>query len=452
MRHPAALVGAVAIVVTFLTIGLAFAWQGTPGVVAAHGSPRPIAYPISPPPASTPRPGPPPLPSPIYTEQWVNLTGFDPLSPYVFGSNCVPTHGDCFGGGGNYSQVPVLSSDSGQPLGIYYVNNGSDLVEYDLANATYRTMAHVTLLYQTFGGYAGMTPNEFMVEYGTDEALFYGMLTPYTSSSYYLGALTFETVNLTTGAVRMMNSTLATGHVSATNQQAMLIGNDLVLLITEGTNSDPLEVFDLANNTSWSAGSLPFFEANNIYWLPQLHQLINVEADGDVYDRVQQLDEVNGSGAVTFRSVSEFSVDSGFVVNWVDGLAYNSSAHQIAFSDGAQSGRTYVLTYNSTNVLTPQGEVRYSGGVARLMGQRYVYTGEWVMGGFVNGIQYVFDPWTGQNATVSVPFTDLSSPMDVCDGSCFLGQYAPTLRYVIDFHSSVARNDPFWSVLVATAE
>ncbi len=394
----------------------------------------------------TPIPGP-----PTYEERWVNLTGFDPLYGYVFGDNCdTGTSGfDCFNYPENHSQVPVLSSDSGQPLGIYYVNNGSDLVEYQLANGTYRTVAHVTLLYQTFGGYAAMTPNEFMVEYGTDEALFYGLLHPPTAKGYANESLTFETVNLTTGAVRMMNSTVATGHISTTNQQAMLLGNDLVLLITTGSRSDPMEVFDLADGTAWSAGSLPFFEANNIYWLPQLHQLINVEADGSYSDQVQQLDETNLSGAVTFQPVSRFAVDSGVLVNWVDGLAYNSTTREIAFSDGNTVSYTYVLSYNSSGVLTAQKEIRYSGEVVRMMGQRYVYAEDWLMGGFVHNTQYLFDPWTGGNVAVSEPFTNLSS-FDVCDGSCFLGQYSPTLQYLIDFHASVARNEPFWSVALAT--
>jgi hypothetical protein len=84
-------------------------------------------------------------------------------------------------------------------------------------------------------------------------------------------------------------------------------------------------------------------------------------------------------------------------------------------------------------------------------GQQYVYTSDWVMGGFFDGRQYLFDPWTGAVRLTNEPFTDLPV-VGVCDGGCFLGTYGPSPDHRIDFHASLLMNDPFWSVVLATAE
>jgi hypothetical protein len=143
-------------------------------------------------------------------------------------------------------------------------------------------------------------------------------------------------------------------------------------------------------------------------------------------------------------------------VNWVNGIAYDPETGQLAYSAGG-GGETvsYVLAYGPTGLLGTTGELRYVAMAPgqpstpdTMMGQQYVYTGNWVMGGFVDGTQYLFDPWSGTTTAVNEAFTDLGR-VNVCDADCFLGQEATGPTVVLDFHATLALNDPFWSVAVA---
>ena len=392
-----------------------------------------------------------------YEEKTLRLPGFDPLTGYVYGNNVAT--GD-YVDRSDFSQIPVLSSDSIDPLGVYYVNNASELVRVSM-NGTAEAVAPITLLYQDYAAYPGMLANEFWIEYAYDEALFFGTVSPAAPN------VSVETVNLTTGAVLLLNTTVP---ITPDNQGALLIGNNLVLVVSTyqsvahlncGDCRASLAGFNLANGTSWTAGpDLPFFEANNLYWLPQKHQIINVEAHGVSNDSVQQLNEsANRYGEPVFTPATLVTVDSHIVVNWVNGLGYNASSDRIAFSDGGQGDSiTYVLGYDAQGDLTTVNETRYVvslNGVAvgpqLFNGQRYVYTSNYVMGGFFGGYQYLFDPWNGSTIATNVPFTLLPG-FDVCDGSCFLGDYAPSSVLFIDFHASVALNEPLYRVVIAWRE
>jgi len=413
---------------------------------------RPMTAPT---PHGLPSLGPPPglaTPSfPKFNETTATLPGFDPLYGYVLGNNCLPGMDGCFRGGSNFSQIPVLSSDSNQPFGIYYVNNDSQLVEYVLANGSVRTVANVTLLHQAWAWYGGMLANEFFVPYGYDEALFFGTYASYAKW------VSVEAVNLSTGAVRFVNTTVNT---TPSNQQPILIGPETAVILSATnicTNADDCQAnvtgVDLTNGTEWSAGTLPFFEANNVYWLPQRGQLLDVEAAGSTHDRVDQLNEsLNRFGEAVFSLAASVTVDNAIPVNWVNGLGYNPSSGRIAYSSGGDGWAfTYVLGYDSSGQLTTNGMVRYNASGSRLLEvQQYVYTSDYLTGGYVGETQYFFDPWNGSTVATNEPFTNLT-PFNVCDGSCFLGTYGPSPDYRIDFHATVARNDPFWTVVVALA-
>jgi hypothetical protein len=373
-------------------------------------------------------PTPPAFPA-SYTEQMVSLPGFDPLYGVVNDNNL------------GY-QVPVLSSDSEQPLGIYYINNNSDLVEYSLANGSVHVVAPVTLLRQTYSQYVGMIPNEFTLAYGYDEALLFG--------ADSVGALAIEAVNLTTGQVRLQDTGLP---LAPLNQEVLLVGADTAIDVaqspfcSERATDCPATIVgvNLTTGATWAAASLPWFEANNIYWVPEAHELVNVEAHGSTGDEVEQWGESAGVQP-TFSLVSNRPFDHGSVINWVNGIGYRSGA--LVFSAGGGG-------YSATYIVTAQGVTKYVVSTwnatlsARLFnGQQYAYTGDWVMGGFINGTQYLFDPWSGTTAPTNEPFTNLTG-FSVCDAGCFLGSQGTGLGWIIDFHASVALNDPFWTVAVA---
>lgn len=374
-----------------------------------------------------------------YYSKVLHLTGFNPLGTYLSGVAM------------NGVQLPVLSSSFGQPAGIYYVGNttifcaGSTLpfYEYELQTNTVRQIACIVPLY--LYGYTEMLDNEFYVEYGYNQALFFGKTTAIG------GDYSIELVNLNTGAFQMWNTTAG---VDGTNQQPDYIGNSVVVVFTE---NDTAYAWNLSAHTSWLAsnniggvGWSQSVEANNIYWLPQRNQFINVEAHGDTGDQVIQLNATYPSGQIHLTQAAVLTVDTGVTVGVVDGLAYNASydGHGgIAYSAGAYSYNkvyTYTLAYTAAGLLTTAGEARYlaysPSQNGTVLWQRYVYTSAFTASSRTNatGYQQLFDPWNGYILQTNISFVWISP----CANGCFEGSYGPSPAYLISFSASEALNTP----------
>jgi hypothetical protein len=378
-----------------------------------------------------------PPPTYGYLEKTYPLPGFNPLTGYL--ENW---------GGGN-TQVPTLSSSAGQPAGIYYVDNSSDLDLLYLSNGTSHSVAHVVLLYQTYASYNEMLDNEFFIEYGYDQALLFGTST--SGGSTY----SIELVNLTSGTVRIWNTTAA---VDSTNQQPDYVGNNTVIVMS---SNGTILAWNLASHKEWSAGTLAFFEANNAYWFPQRHQIVNVEAGGSSSDQVQQLNATyNAQGEIQFSSVATIAVDSGVTFNWVNGLVYNATVGEIAFTAGYWAGNTvytFLVPYAASGLLTTTGLVRVpvdTGGSdsGKLVDvQRYVYTSDYVLGessgtGWTNTTQPLYDPWNGSLLPTN---RSLDTGVNGCANNCFEGQYALSPAYQIDYNATMKLNDPMYRVVYA---
>jgi len=363
-----------------------------------------------------------------YFEQSYHLANFDPLTSYLSNMN------------GNNTQMPTLASGPADPFGVYYVDNRSNLDVLSLNNSTVRTVAHIVPLYQRYG-YPGMIDNEFFLEYGYDEALFFGT-TSLTAATYSL-----ELVNLTTGAWTMWNTSTA---LSGTNQEALYVGNNTVIVLSA---NDSIYGFNLAARSEWSAGKAGYFEANNIYWIPQLGQLINVEAGGSSADGVQQLNaSYNAHGQVKFTVVANVAVDSGVRFNFVNGIGYNASLRELAFSAGYFRGDTvgtFVLQYLPTMLLSNTLAASYTvlpGDSPQLFtGQRYTFTSDLVLGGQVGGVQYLFNPWTGS----TVPANRTFQRGIACSNACFETMYAPSSQYLLDYNASLHNESAFYDVVYA---
>ncbi len=353
-----------------------------------------------------------------YDEVTYHLPGFDRLLGHLKNLN------------GLDEQIPTLSSDDGQPVGIYYVDNSSNLDDFNLSTQAVTTVAAITPLYATWG-YNAMVDNEFTVTYGYDDALFFGTVTSAGPD------FSLELVNLTSGTVA---SWLNAAPINSVNQQAIYVGNDTVVVLS---SNDSIDAFDLATHTAWVAGALGFFEANNVYWMPQKEVLIDVEADGASGDDVEQLSAYcDVQGRIHFVGVETLRVDSSVPFNFVNGIGFNESADELAFAAGTFKDAkvtTYVLPFAPDGLLTLTGEARhplYVGTVATnptlFFGQQYVYTSDFVLGWYLDGQQYLYDPW--DNATAATNHSFGNAP---CPNACYEGSFGPSVDYLLDFNASV---------------
>jgi hypothetical protein len=270
----------------------------------------------------------------------VNLTVW-PYRPYGNATIVLPDYASlsryaCNGQGagacGASVQVPLLSWTAD---GAFYVNASDDLVFYSFPNGTAQLIArNWTPLFQNFMNYGGIEDTEWITADGS-YVYTYGCPTACQKGTN----LEFEAANVTTGAIvtHTWNVTVAD---TLNNAQGDMIGldgsyGDADLINQTGV----VRLFDLANRTEWVAGRLAFFEANNIYWVPELSSYIDVQAGGSVQDRVVQY-RFNGIG---FRAVYAGYWGSGVVSELVNGLVYNLTAHQIDFEAGSY-GNEYLVT------------------------------------------------------------------------------------------------------------
>jgi uncharacterized protein (DUF2237 family) len=366
-----------------------------------------------------------------FYNQTYHLVNFDPLTGYV---NSDPGF-----------EYPTLSSDTGQAAGIYYVQNETGgkypFVEQSLATDSVTTIAYIVPLYQKFASYKAMLDNEFFIESGYSVALFFGTTAP-TTADYSL-----ELVNLTTGYVYMWNTTSPT---TPRNQQAQYLGNDIVAVISANGG---IEGFNVSSRQSWNMypAGLAFFEANNIYWVPQMHQLINVEADGASGDHIEVLGEGSGAEPVfSLEQTLQWS-SAGHGVNGVDGIGFNASystgSPAIVFTalEGAVDSHLIfnVLLPYTDSALGPTNRLTLAGsnisstcggaGSAGLAIQTYAYSSNYYVCTVHNGAYpaAVWDPWNGSSLPTNI--TPLSS---TCYNVCFEGLYAPSLSYLLNFNAT----------------
>jgi hypothetical protein len=299
--------------------------------------------------------------TPYYNQTFV-LPGYTPLTPYAWSCNdgasplCSMAGGKIHG-----TQVPIFSWTSD---GVYYVNDQSRLVFYSLANQTVQSLAPWYPLYDNYLNYEGVENTEWIT---ADGSYVYeiGCVTLCQSNSN----ITFYAVNTTTKRTFGYNFTSVkdTATVAANLQVNMvgLDGNDsIVALIYANGSQGTVLGHNVWTTTQYAMGTLPYFEANNVYWIPQLNSFINVQAAGSSLDGLEQ-SRLNGSStAPTLNVARSTNYASSFVSNGVNGLAYNLSSHQLSFEVASNytTWRTFVFSVTPSNgTLSSEVEVYRSG-------------------------------------------------------------------------------------------
>jgi len=267
--------------------------------------------------------------------------GYGNASIVLPGYNCMAAYLNNLGGAGPGCQNPILSWTQD---GAFYVNASNELVFYSFANRTVYRIAAWIPLYQTFPDYAMISNELFATQ---DGAYLYS----WGEESASNATLTVEAVNVTTGRVFLYNYTEVNADDATTNAELMLTGWDgndsQAVLIVEGELFD----HDLWSDTESFVGTAPYFEANNMYWVPFLNGWVNVEADGTSGDYLQEY-QLTGpvTSSVDYLLVQTYSspwTDQSIVVNGVNGISFNVSSRQLSVQP-ENSGLVYSVLPNGT--------------------------------------------------------------------------------------------------------
>jgi hypothetical protein len=321
-----------------------------------------------------------------YTNSTFVLPDFSALSGYV----------DDHSG----TQVPVLSYTSD---GAFYINSSDDLVYYSFPAQTVRFIAPWEMLYDQIG-YVGELNNYF---YLTLDGAYAYELGCDTADCAGDNLLIEYAVNISTGRTFTWNTEIPAENTSA-NAAANLIGRDgNDSLMTLVTSSGLVRVYDPWNGSAWNAGTLPYFEANNLYWVPFLNSYINIQADGATTDEIEQL-ELEGPGSGTsfvpvFGPVA--NGPGGIKSNGVNGLVFNLTLNEMAYNYGSGTGNVQTVYSFAQGVLATQVsyEVVKSAPYGRVVTDDHrlsVTTGAPVLSGFYDPDFYnqswAVNPFSGQ--------------------------------------------------------
>ncbi len=233
-------------------------------------------------------------------------------------------------------QVPILSWTAD---GAFYVNTALELVFYDFASGAVRPIAPWLPLYENVMNYAGVENTEWAT---TDGAFIYefGCL----SLCVNVSRITFYGVNVTTGAAYEWNYTGIVDDSTRLNAEVTVVGKDgastdAVLILSNGVMVD----WNLANGTQWILGILPFFEANNIYWVSFLNAWFDVAADNSTRDEIEEIGFTGSS--ITIEAAGYWGANVGS--NFVGGMDYNLTDHRLYFTAGTCRTNRVVTAYAS---------------------------------------------------------------------------------------------------------
>ncbi|HTW40621.1 MAG TPA: fibronectin type III domain-containing protein, partial [Thermoplasmata archaeon] len=264
-----------------------------------------------------------------YTNSTFVLPEYTPLTPYVNNSDF-------------NTQVPVVSYSAD---GVFYIDLESDLVFYSFATQTLESIASWTPLYENVADYAGDLENAFFLTLDGTYAYELGCTLLCAPSSHF----EVRAVNISTGQTFVWNVNGLVELSTKTNLGVNLIGlngNDstVALLLSSGV----VYGYGLWNGTQFILGQLPFFEANNAYWVPFLNAFVSVEANGETTDDLNEAElEPIGAGLRLVDVYTGQITGAAIKSNFVDGLVFNLTLNEFAFAFGSYSKNTLVVaTYS----------------------------------------------------------------------------------------------------------
>ncbi len=285
-----------------------------------------------------------------YGNSTIVLPGWNSLSAFAWNCNTNVSRSvaiNCFGTpqlGYAGTQVPLVSWTAD---GVFYVNASLDLVFYSFVHGTVTRIAPWLPLYDNTMYYTGETNTEYITADGTYVyelgCLAVGCRTGTGT------AVTSYAVNVTTGRTfeytwpsDIRTSEESSDYTTYWNAQTNLVGvdgNDSILTLTvtwgplgSGARNGTVWAYNLWTGAEWKMADLPFFEANNLYWVPEFSQFFDVAAEGSSRDAVAQGLLGGSPEEPSYEPAGPFTYSTGgFGIGGVDGLWVDLESREVAF-------------------------------------------------------------------------------------------------------------------------
>ena len=215
--------------------------------------------------------------------------------------------------------------------GAYYVQNNGTLVEQNFITNHIYYLAHSPLLYLKYdylnyhGEYYGEMP------YYNSNNTFVWIFIYGTNPSGYFEMWGYNLVNGT--IVNYTENSFTMSSNSNTNFQITYVGNGYFIGIGNGISD--YYTWNFYSNSLVYSGNDPFssVEANNIYYIPQYNEFLDVWADGTTTDNLQYAKINNG----IISSPITISTGDTYTIGGVSDIIVNIKTNNVWINDG--SGR-----------------------------------------------------------------------------------------------------------------
>lgn len=274
------------------------------------------------------------------------LPDWNSLSEYAANCNQALPCPSVRAASGSGAQVPLTSWTQD---GVFYVNSSLTLVFDSFANRTVRAIAPWVPLHDDLMSYDGVEDTEWITGDGTYVYEF-GCLVSCTNGS----AVTLYAVNVSTGRTFEGNLSGVAAGLFYRNAQMDLVGIDGNLSTASVVDENGTDFgYDLWTGAQWKLGTLPYFEANNLYWVAPLDSYFDVQAGGSRANSLTQWRLVGLPPSSSLELVASTTFATGFLCNGVEGLVFNATAGTLAFTaeNVTGSGITDVYWVNPSGIL-----------------------------------------------------------------------------------------------------
>jgi hypothetical protein len=237
------------------------------------------------------------------------------------------------------SQVPITSWTQD---GVFYVNITFDLVFYSFANRTVQNISTWLPLYNNLMDYDGIENTEWITADGSVVYEF-GCKSSCVGSSFVY----FYAVNVTTGRSFQTAFTGVDEGQFAQNGQVDIVGESGNMSVASIIDQSGVDIgYNLWNGTQWNLTKLPFFEANNLYWIPQLESYFDVQAGGSSTDRIVQYRLEGPAPGSSLVQVGAATFAKMYKSNGVNGLVFNATNRTITFTVQNATGTAITLLFS----------------------------------------------------------------------------------------------------------
>ena len=230
----------------------------------------------------------------------------------------------------SFTGIYYVNDTSGLKLGTYNFISGKTSILANFPNLTYNYLDYTGVYYELMPYYNATNILNWIISYG---------------DNYTTGDMNYWAYNILNGTTVDMNLSYAVS--SSSNYQINYLGKG-IMMATNSTGD--YDLYNIYTHDKIGSGSIDYMEANNFYYVPIYHLLVDVEAGGGTGDNVAFYNFNYTTSAFDLISDIQYST-SATAINGVPDIIVNTTNNEIYVQPEGSTNYQVIFNYiNSTSV------------------------------------------------------------------------------------------------------